>query len=115
MCFTLCFRSASFLYVCQGKADNGKHRLKSSLFSQFIQPANKFYCFLVGAFLSFIVIGVNNGKANATIQVRCFFEVHGKHSVSYTSLMNYTIFIGLIKDFRTLSIAFLRLIDNFLQ
>ena len=40
-------------------------------------------CFLAGAFLSFIVIGVNNGKANPTIQVWCFFEVHSKHSVSY--------------------------------
>lgn len=43
------------------------------LLFQFIEPADRFYGFLAGAFLNFIVISINNRKTDAAMRVRCFF------------------------------------------
>ena len=55
------------------------------LFLQFIEPADRFHGFLAGAFLSFIVISINNRKADAAMRVWGFFKIHNKYSVSYNT------------------------------
>ena len=43
------------------------------LFFQFIQPADRFNCFLPGTFFRFVVIIINNGKTNSSVCIWCFF------------------------------------------
>ena len=44
------------------------------LLFQFIEPTDRFYGFLAGAFLNFIVISINNRKADASMRVRRFLR-----------------------------------------
>lgn len=46
------------------------------LFFEFIEPTERLDGFLSGAFILFVIIRIHYGKADAALEVRCFFKMH---------------------------------------